>query len=224
MEYNIITLFLNSNINESLKILNNLKLQNISLDDPDESGKTLLQYTFNRSRIDLTEAILRCDGNPDLTDEDNETILLKAARSGNFEFVKLLMAYGANPEIYDNNGDSAVLWASYYGYIDIVIFLIENGADPHHTYCDNRDALMWATRRGKEIIVIYLSKFFINISRIDKNGNDIIQLACPSIKKILLDIIMLNKLALINKFNHLIIDNKEYQLIDLIFSFYYFGE
>jgi len=73
----------------------------------DQQGKTALIIAVENKKLQLTEALLLNQTDPNLPrTTDGQTPLGIAVVNGHIEMVELLMKYGANPNISDKKGNT----------------------------------------------------------------------------------------------------------------------
>ncbi|XP_048246507.1 kinase D-interacting substrate of 220 kDa B-like [Haliotis rufescens] len=111
--------------------------------------------------------------------EDGLTAVVWAARKGHREVVELLVGNEADLGRVDCLGNNILHWACYGGYADIVEHVVSKSmVDINRRGQDGRTPLMWAARHGKlDIFNFLLSKGRLP-SEVDKDGDNILLLAC----------------------------------------------
>ncbi|XP_071085980.1 serine/threonine-protein phosphatase 6 regulatory ankyrin repeat subunit B-like [Haliotis cracherodii] len=107
------------------------------------------------------------------------TPLMWAARRGHREVLDLLMRKEADLKLVDDASNSILHWAFYGGHVAMVKYVVsENMVDINSKGRDERTPLMCAAREGqRQIFDLLVSKGGLP-SEIDKDGNNILLLAC----------------------------------------------
>jgi len=149
----------NMELNEPLKIQarpSPLSPDDISPDEPDSHGRTLLWWASRRGKTEVVRRLLtRGDVNPDKPDENGQTPLSAASGKGHEAVVRLLLARSnVDPDKPDNDGRTP-LWHASLNANESVVKLLLSRDDVSPNKPDNygRTLLWWASGSGKTEVV-----------------------------------------------------------------------
>ncbi|XP_046557147.1 ankyrin repeat domain-containing protein 50-like [Haliotis rubra] len=119
------------------------------------------------------------------------TPVMWAARRGHRELVDLLVKKGANLALVDDVGNNILHWACYGGHIAMVKHVVsKNMVDTDSKGRDGRTPLMCAARHGnKDMFLLLVSKGGLP-SHVDRDGNNVLHLACWGGNKKIVDYIL----------------------------------
>ncbi|XP_048246276.1 ankyrin repeat domain-containing protein 17-like isoform X2 [Haliotis rufescens] len=107
------------------------------------------------------------------------TPVMWAARRGHREVLDLLVRKEADLKLVDDASNSILHWAFYGGHVSMVKYVVsKNMVDINSKGRDERTPLMCAAREGKRQIFDLLVSRGGLPSEIDKDGNNILLLAC----------------------------------------------
>jgi len=102
-----------------------------SVNEKDDSGRTPIFFSIERTQTELTKILLENCANVHVCEKKSlETPLHKAVRLGLYEVSKSLLDYGANSDLKNIKGETALHIAASNGYYNCVKLLLKYGANP----------------------------------------------------------------------------------------------
>ncbi|WPD24117.1 MAG: ankyrin repeat domain-containing protein [Candidatus Electrothrix scaldis] len=136
----------------------NLLLQDISINEKDSRGQTLLMHAAQTGHTDFTKKLLEHDADVNFGDENEVTALMLAAAGGHARIVELLLEHEAQINAVDKKGKmSALLYAvKSGGNLETVKTLVERGADIRQIGLLGFDAVTIAMISDQSKIADYL--------------------------------------------------------------------
>ena len=120
----------------------------VSIDVPNESGRTPLLVAASYCQRGAVELLLKCGANVNATGSNGESALMWASSCGYLDVMKTLLDGGANVDMSDNDGFTALTGAAGGNQIEAMVKLVKRGATIDKTNNDGFTALMYASSLG----------------------------------------------------------------------------
>eukprot|EP00283_Hemiselmis_rufescens_P005693 CAMPEP_0173418272 /NCGR_PEP_ID=MMETSP1357-20121228/478_1 /TAXON_ID=77926 /ORGANISM="Hemiselmis rufescens, Strain PCC563" /LENGTH=371 /DNA_ID=CAMNT_0014380743 /DNA_START=11 /DNA_END=1127 /DNA_ORIENTATION=- len=128
----------------------------------------------------VTEAIIRANGNPNHGDAWGLTPLHHAARAGNAEVARVLIQYGATVDLRDGIRRTPLMMAAFGGHQEVVEELASHGADLACKDRGGRTALEMATSMGHREVTKCLREMGEILQQMGDEGKSLRELPAGS--------------------------------------------
>ncbi|MCB1178453.1 MAG: ankyrin repeat domain-containing protein [Leptospiraceae bacterium] len=114
---------------------------------------TPLMIASGRGNIDVVNALLEANADPNVVGDNGKTALTIALRRNQLKVAEALIQKGADINAKDDKGVTPLMWAVYEGRSETVKFIIDNKGDVNIANNIDKSALRYAKEKNnKEII------------------------------------------------------------------------
>ncbi|PRP88434.1 hypothetical protein PROFUN_03151 [Planoprotostelium fungivorum] len=111
-----------------LQTVTNMMEEEIDLNERDGRGYTPLHYAAANGYVDITELLLDCGCDSDLTDNKGRTALMWSCMEGHDEVTDLLTCHGCNLDSADHEGLTSLTASILFQKVECARILISSGA------------------------------------------------------------------------------------------------
>jgi len=144
------------NEDDSIRVIEYLKKNGVSLTATDTLDQTALFYAARDGRLQVVNLLLENGCNPNHRDIYGQTAIYYAARENRIDVAERLMDAGSDLNNEDMHQQTCLFYAAKQGNIDMWAKLIDHGANINHTDNKKQSALHWAQKSKKAETVDYL--------------------------------------------------------------------
>ncbi|XP_046334383.1 26S proteasome non-ATPase regulatory subunit 10-like [Haliotis rufescens] len=146
----------------------------------DKNGDNILHLACWRGEMEVVNYVLsQCLVNIDARGWMKQTAVMRAARNRHREVMRLLVSKGANVSLVDNSGNNILHMVCLQRDLEAVKYVLSQdmvGVNDRGWY--ERTPVMRAAEKGYKGVVELLVHKGANVTLVDKDGNNILHLAC----------------------------------------------
>ncbi|XP_071100543.1 ankyrin repeat domain-containing protein 50-like [Haliotis cracherodii] len=146
----------------------------------DKNSDNILHLACWRGKMEVVNYVLsQCLVNIDARGSMKLTAVMKAAKNGHREVMKLLVSEGADVSLVDNSGNNILHIVCLQSDLEAVKYVLSQdmvGINDRGEY--ERTPVMRAAEKGYKEVVELLVHKGADVTLVDKDGNNILHLAC----------------------------------------------